>query len=194
MRRLGLLFVFLTLAAPVTALADGSPPPAAVTVCQNEYRQLGPDAFKAKYGATEPYQACLAAYGATTAQPPGAADVCKAEYLQLGPDGFKAKYGATEPYAACLTAHSGTAPAPSTAGGDPPKSVAQMLCKAEGKALGKDSFVAKYGKEALGQCVKAALAKAHALASACAARNAPSKDAFKACVAAAVAGAQPKPR
>ena len=253
MRHLLLAFVLFALAAPVAALADGSPPPAAVSACQAEYQQLGadafkakygpdepfghcyaahsdaqqtaspadeckaeylklgPDAFKAKYGATEPYAACLAAHGASTAPPAppptssDAADQCKAEYLKLGPDAFKAKYGANEPYAACLAAHDGTAPAPAPAasGGDQPKqtsgndaakSVAQLLCKAEGKALGKDAFVAKYGKEALGQCVKATLAKARAVVAACKAKSGTSKDAFKACLAAAAAGPQPKRR
>ena len=214
MRHLLLAFVLFALAVPVAALADGSPSPAAVSACQSEYKQLGPDAFKAKYGATEPYAACLAAHGGTTMPQPappqpagGAADQCKAEYVKLGPDAFKAKYGATEPYAACLAAHGATTPAPTPTpsgndkpkpqGGDAtdaPKNIAQLLCKAQVKALGKDAFLAKYGKEALGQCVQATLGKARALVAACKAKSGGSRDAYKACLAAAVSAAPPKRR
>ena len=207
-RLLFVLFIVFAACAPTAALADGTPPPAAVAACKAEYQQLGADAFKAKYGPEEPFGHCYAAHaGAPEPQPqpspPSAEGQCKAEYVQLGPDAFKAKYGADEPYRACLTAHGATAPAPATTpksgdvgGGvsDAPKYLAQMLCKAEGKSVGKDAFVAKYGKEALGQCVKATLAKARALVASCKSSSGSSKDAFKACLAAALAGAQPKRR
>jgi hypothetical protein len=208
MRHLVLAFALFALAVPAASLADGSPSPAAVSACQAEYQQLGADAFKAKYGATEPFGHCYAAHAGTTSQEPqSAADLCKAEYVKLGPDAFKAKYGANEPYAACLTAHGGTAPTPTPSGDDKdkpkpksgdatdaPKNAAQLLCKAELKAAGKDAFLAKYGKEAVGQCVKATLPKARALVAACKTKSDGSRDAYKACLAAAASVAQPKRR
>lgn len=166
-----LLFVVAALAVPVIALAADTPTPAA-TACQAEYLQIGADAFKAKYGATEPYAACLAAHGqtttthatTTTTPPPppatGPEAACKAEYLQIGADAFKAKYGATETLSACISAHGGTttthtttAESPTT---PPPATGPEAACKAEYVQVGPDAFKAKYGSaEAFGACVKA---------------------------------------
>jgi hypothetical protein len=172
----------------------------AAAACKAEYVKLGPDAFKAKYGATEPFGNCLAAHKQqpTTTPTPSTDDpataACKAEYVKLGPDAFKAKYGATEPFGNCLAAQRQTKPTtapPKPTGDDGSKGLAQALCYAEGKALGKDAFLAKYGKEALGACVKATLAKAREIVASCKASSGSSKDAFKACLAAA---APPKRR
>ena len=301
-RLLSSLFVLFALALPVAAFATDAPSPTVVAACQAEYTQLGADAFKAKYGATEPFGHCYAAHTpavtttttTTTSADDPAAAACKAEYLKLGADAFKAKYGATEPYGNCLRAFGGApkpqpqppssdspavaackaeyqkiggdafkakygandpleacvkAQQPSSAppsndspavaackaeyqkiggdafkakygtdnplaacvkgqqspGGDKPKpsgsngddgaaSVAGAFCSAEGKALGKAVFLAKYGpSEAMGNCVKATLAKAKALVASCKASSGSSKDAFKACIAAGV-GVPPRRR
>jgi hypothetical protein len=256
------LFVLFALALPLAALAADTPSPTAVAACQSEYAQIGADAFKAKYGATEPFGHCYQAhapavttattttttsgddlataackaeyiklgpdafkakYGATEAfgncvkaqttapapptkpttsipdTPAGAA--CKAEYLKLGGDAFKAKYGASDPLGACLKAQTTTTtttttsdkPKPSTSNGvDGAASVAGAFCNAEAKALGKVVFLAEYGpKEATGNCVRTALAKAKSLVASCKASSGSSKDAFKACIAADV---QPRRR
>src|SRR5437763_3611504 len=104
--RLLLAFLFLALALPVAAFATDGPSPTTVAACQAEYAQLGADAFKAKYGATEPFGHCYQAHAATmtttatttttTSGDDPATTACKAEYVKLGPDAFKAKYGATE--------------------------------------------------------------------------------------------------
>src|SRR5579871_6734430 len=166
MRRLLLLLVFAVgLAVPMVALADGAPDPTAV--CKAEYLQLGPDAFRAKYGVVEAFGNCLAQHGATTtttattptttAAPSGddPASLCKAEYLKLGPDAFKAKYG-NEAYGNCLAQHGATTTTTTTAttttatpSGDDPAS----LCKAEYLKLGQDAFKAEYGNEAYGNCL-----------------------------------------
>jgi hypothetical protein len=53
-------------------------------------------------------------------------------------------------------------------------------------------FLGKYGpKEAMGNCVTSALARAKALVASCKAGSSSGKDAFKACVA---AGVQPRRR
>ena len=154
---LAVLVVAAALAVPALALADDAPSPAA-TACTAEYQQLGADAFKAKYGASEPYAACLAAHGGTTTSPStaptGPEAICKAEYLRLGADAFKAKYGATEPYAACLKANGGTTSTPPTTQ-QPPANGAEAACKAEYLRLGADAFKAKYGaSEGIGACVR----------------------------------------
>ncbi len=205
MRRLLLLLVFAVgLAVPMVALADGAPDPTAV--CKAEYLQLGPDAFRAKYGAVEAFGNCLAQHGATTtttattptttAAPSGddQASLCKAEYLKLGPDAFKAEYG-NEAYGNCLAQHGAShvttttvtttpkPPDPSAGAGD----VARLLCTAEGAKLGKDAFTTKYGpKEPFGNCLKTQLPAAQAIVTACKASANDSKDAFKSCVTAAV--------
>lgn len=219
MRRLLLLLVFAVgLAVPMVAFAEGTPTTTTTTttatepgtsaeaICKAEYAELGADAFKAKYGATEAFGTCLAQHGAThvtttttephttTVTPPTGDDpasLCKAEYLRLGPDAFKAKYG-NEAYGNCLAQHGVTTttvtttpkpPEPSAGGGD----VAKLLCTAEGAKLGKDAFTAKYGpKEPFGNCLKAQLPAAQAIVAACKASAKDSKDAFKSCATAAI--------
>jgi hypothetical protein len=209
-----LLFALFALALPLAALATDPPSPSAVAACQSEYAQIGADAFKAKYGAIEPFGHCYQEHApAVTATTPTtttttsgddpAAAACKAEYIKLGPDAFKATYGATEAFGNCVTAHTAAPPPTTTNKSDTPKpptsngdggaaSVASAFCSAEAKALGKVVFLVKYGpKEATGNCVKAALAKAKSLVASCKASSGSSKDAFKACVA---AGVQPRRR
>ena len=193
---LALLVVTAALTVPALALADGAPSPAA-TACTAEYQQLGADAFKAKYGATEPYGACLKANGGststspTTQQPPahGAAAACKAEYVRLGADAFKAKYGATEGFGACVRLHQGTTQNSTDKGnklGDAVTTVARALCAAEGQSLGKDAFQAKWGTGTAGleACVKAARSRAQSILAAC--KSSTTGDAFKQCVTAAL--------
>src|SRR3954466_6080246 len=107
------LFALFALALPLAALATDPPSPSAVAACQSEYAQIGADAFKAKYGATEPFGHCYQEHApavtattttTTTGDDPAAA-ACKAEYIKLGPDAFKAKYGATEAFGNCVTTH-----------------------------------------------------------------------------------------
>ena len=109
---------------------------------------------------------------------------CKAEHLKIGSDAFKAKYGATE---TLVKAHTFTV---KPSGDDGAPSVAGAFCNTEAKSLGTAVFVAKYGpQEAMGSCVKAALAKAKALVASCTAGKGSSKDAFRSCIA---AGVQPR--
>jgi len=205
------LFVLFALALPLAALAADTPSPAAVAACQAEYAQIGADAFQAKYGATEPFGHCYQEHAptvttttttTTTSGDDPATAACRAEYIKLGPDAFKAKYGATEAFGACVkvqsdshttTTSTSDKPTPSTSNGDGgAASVASAFCNAEAKALGKVVFIAKYGpKEAMGNCVRAALAKAKSLVASCKASSGSSKDAFKACIA---AGVQPRRR
>jgi hypothetical protein len=201
-----LLIVTAALAVPALALADDAPAPAA-TACTAEYVQLGADAFKAKYGATEPYAACLKAHGITstpptTQKPPanGPEAACKAEYMQLGADAFKAKYGATDGIGACVKLHQGATQNStdksktdkSTKAGGTVSTIAQALCTAEGQSLGKDAFQAKYGagKAGLAACVKAAQAKAQSIFVACKSGASTNGDAFKQCVNAALKSAR----
>jgi hypothetical protein len=131
---------------------------------------------------------------ATDAPPPAVVTACQAEAAQLGKDAFVAKYGPTEPFGHCYAAHTTTpvttttttAPTPpKPAVGDAPKNLSQALCYAEAKANGTAAFAVKYGKEAFGQCVKATLAKAQQLVASCQASSGSSKDAYRACLAAA---------
>jgi len=170
-RLLPLLFLVVVVAAPLAAVAiaaDGqSPSQATVAACQAEYKQLGADAFTAKYGPSEPWGHCYAANAgattsATTTKDSTAPDnspeaQCKAEYVALGPDAFKAKYGATETYGKCVAAHGGKpAPTPPTTTTTPaPDNSPEGQCKAEYAAIGPDAFKAKYGAEPLAACVKA---------------------------------------
>jgi hypothetical protein len=246
------LVLLIAFALPVAAFATDAPSPTTVAACQAEYAQLGADAFKAKYGATEPFGHCYQAHAptvttttttiTTTSGDDPATAACKAEYIKLGPDAFKAKYGTTEAFGNCVKAQTTTKPggdsdspavaackaeylklggdafkakygandpleacvkAQTPSSGDKPKSsdskgddgaasVASAFCTAEARALGKVVFLGKYGpKEAMGNCVKAALARAKALVASCKASSGSSKDAFKACVA---AGVQPRRR
>jgi hypothetical protein len=195
---LALLFV-------VPALADDAP---SVAACKAEYQQLGQAGFAAKYGAGEAgYKACVQAHGGTVPTPPptngdsGPVAACKAEYQQLGPAGFAAKYGAGDAGGrACVQAHGGTPPPPPTQGGGDHKPkpspdtanaatyVAQALCAAEAKSLGKDGFQSKYGtgKDGLSACVHAQAPRAQSILAACKASAGSSADAFKQCVYAAV--------
>jgi hypothetical protein len=178
-----------------TTTTSGDDPASAA--CKAEYLKLGAEAFKAKYGASEAYGNCLKAFGAPKTQPkPADSDsptvaACKAEYLKIGGDAFMAKYGTTETLGNCVKAQA--PPKSSGSNGDGgAASVASAFCSAEGKALGTTVFVAKYGpKEAMGNCVRAALAKAKALVASCKASSGSSKDAFKGCIA---AGVQPRRR
>jgi len=186
-------------AVTTTTTTSGDDP--AATACKAEYLKLGADAFKAKYGATEAYGNCLNAFSApkTAPKPPAtssdspAVAACKAEYLKIGGTAFMAKYGSTETLGNCVKAQAPAPPKSSGSNGeDGAASVAAAFCSAEGKALGKVLFVAKYGpKEATGNCVKAALAKAKALVASCKSSSGSSKDAFKACIA---AGVEPRRR
>jgi hypothetical protein len=188
--RIALAVVVLLLLVPAAALASDAPSPAAVSACQAEAAQLGKDAFVAKYGPTEPYGHCYAAHAESTAPPapaptdPGAA--CAAESVQLGADA---------PYRACVVAHGGVVERPQPQHVEGVASVASALCGAWAKSLGRDAFVATFGpKEAMGACVKKALAKAKALVASCRASSAASKDAFTACIAAGVRAPAPKRR
>jgi len=183
MRPLVISFVLAAaFALPLAALSTDAPPPAVVSACQAEAAQLGKDAFVAKYGPTEPFGHCFAAHTAaatstttttttttTTADDPAAA-ACKAEYLKLGADAFKAKYGATEAYGNCLAAQR-KPPAPATS--DAAKELAKALC-----AKAKDTR---------DQCLNALLAKARQIVASCKSSSGSSRDAFKACLAAALA-------
>jgi hypothetical protein len=144
---------------PTTTTPSATGPAAA---CEAEYKQLGADAFKAKYGADNASLACLKAHGGTPPPPPttttpsttGPEALCKAEYLQLGADAFKAKYGADNASLACIRAHGGTPPAPVTT--TPSTNGPEAACKAEYAQIGAAAFQAKYGaNEPLGACVKA---------------------------------------
>ena len=166
------LVLAAALALPLAALANDAPPPSVVSACQAEAAQLGKDAFLAKYGPTEPFGHCFAAHTPTTTtttpdDPASAA--CKAEYLKLGADAFKAKYGATEAYGNCLAAQKKPAPTPVEGS----KDLAQALC-----AQSKDGHA---------QCAKAALERARQIVATCKASSGSSKDAFKACLASALA-------
>jgi hypothetical protein len=168
--------------------------------CKDEYLKLGADAFKSKYGATEAFGACLTAHVAPREQEQPddpAAAACKAEYAKLGADAFRAKYGATEPFGNCLNGEvkPKQPEKPQPKGDEGTASAASAMCIAALKSLGKDAFVAKYGpKEAMGACVKKALAKAKALVASCRASSGSSKDAFKACIAPGVGAPAPKQR
>lgn len=189
-----------------TTTAPSTQPPAPsgpLAACIAEYKQIGADAFKAKYGATEPYGNCLKAQGgtpppgppttATTPSTNGPEAACKAEYVQLGADAFKAKYGSTSASLACIKAHGGTT---QNSGDKQPKTadtkaraatyLAQALCSAEGQSLGRDAFQAKYGKgkDGLAACVSAAQTKAQSILNAC--KSTTSGDAFKQCVQASL--------
>ncbi len=184
---------------PTTTTPSSNEPEAA---CKAEYARIGADAFKAKYGSTETYGACIKAHGGTTTTPPattppaanGPETACKAEYAQLGADAFKTKYG-NEPFGACVKAHAGTA----QHSGDKPKtdstahataSIALALCSAEAQSLGRDAFQAKYGKgkDGLAACVRAAQGKAQSILTAC--KSSTGGDAFKQCVLAALKSAR----
>jgi hypothetical protein len=204
------LFVLFALALPIAAFATDVPSPTAVAACQAEYALVGADAFKAKYGATEPFGHCYAAPASaaattrtTNSEDDPAAAACKAEHIKLGPDAFRAKYGVSEAYGNCLKAQTTNSPPATATNPDKPKphasngddgaaSVASAFCNAQAKTLGKVVFLATYGpKEATGNCVRSALAKAKALVASCKLSSGSSKDAFKACIG---AGVQPRRR
>ena len=176
---------------PPTTTTTPAPDNSPEGQCKAEYAAIGPDAFKAKYGATETYGNCVAAHGGKPASTPPATTTtpkpdngpeaqCKAEYAAIGPDAFKAKYGA-EPLAACVKAHTPSSPAVSEA---------QALCLAEKQKLGNDAFTAKYGpKEPFGNCVKAQTPKATTLVLACKASSGKKKAAYKTCLTASTTNA-----
>jgi hypothetical protein len=130
-----------------------------------------------------------------SSEPPAnpAVAACKAEYQQLGATGFAAKYGQSDAgLKACVVAHGGTPPPPNGTeppkAGDPTRSVAQALCAAEARSLGKDGFQAQYGsgKDGLAACAKAQAAKAQSILAACKATAGSSESALKQCVLAAL--------
>ena len=206
MRRVLPLLVFLAiLAMPVAATAADAPSPSVVAACQSEYAQLGKDAFAAKYGTTEPFGHCYAQHSTVSQPAPPAPSpdtpavaACKAEYLANGAAAFIAKYGATETLGNCVKAQSTPAPTPPSSDNpghttptptvEKPKELstndaAAGVCQSLAKSLGKDAFSARFGpKEAMGNCLRAALGAAKA----CKASSGSSKDAFRACIAAAV--------
>jgi hypothetical protein len=173
----------VTQPAPVTAPSQDTP---AVAACKAEYLSLGSAAFIAKYGATETLGNCVKAQSTPTPAPVStdspAVAACKAEYLAVGSAAFTAKYGVTETLGNCVKAH--TTPTPPV---EKPKELsandaAAGVCQSLVKSLGKDAFSARFGpKEAMGSCLKTALAAAKA----CKASSGSSRDAFRACIAAA---------
>jgi hypothetical protein len=176
----------------------------AVAACKGEYVQLGPAAFAAKYGTPETFGNCVKAHTSTSTStqpatlppPPPPTDnpavaACKAESVKLGADAFAAKYGGTEALGRCVRLHTTQKPEqPAT--GDLATSVAVTFCQSLAKTLGKAAFLAKYGPtEALGRCVKSSLASAKSLVASCTVSSGAGKDAFRACLAAAL---RPQPR
>src|SRR3954470_19221964 len=184
--------------APKTQPKPAESDSPAVAACKAEYLKIGADAFMAKYGKTETLGNCVKAQApakSSDSDSPAVA-ACKAEYLKIGADAFMAKYGKTETLGNCVKAQAPKAPAPPKSSGsngdDGAASVASAYCSAQGKALGTAVFLPKYGpKEAMGNCVKAALAKAKALVASCKASSGSSKEAFKGCIA---PGVQPRRR
>ena len=146
----------------------------AARLCELEYKQSGADSFAAKYGAGDAAKrACLLA---KAAQAQAIVAQCKQDETCVK----KALGGAGDvksPAKPKVKPHA-----------DGSTSVAAALCVAEGKALGKDAFQAKYGgnDRGIATCVKAALAKANSIVAACKVSSAASKDAFRQCVAEAL--------
>ena len=146
----------------------------AARLCELEYKQSGADSFAAKYGAGDAAKrACLLA---KAAQAQAIVAQCKQDETCVK----KALGGAGDvksPAKPKVKPHA-----------DGSTSVAAALCVAEGKALGKDAFQAKYGgnDRGIATCVKAALAKASSIVAACKVSTAASKDAFRQCVAEAL--------
>lgn len=103
--------------------------------------------------------------------PPAAVAACQAEAKALGTDAFVAKYGPTEPWGHCFAAHATAATTTTTTtttstttttgdGHRSPTAAAVLACQAVAKSLGRTAFAAKFGgHEAMGNCVRAALAK-----------------------------------
>ena len=157
MKRLCLLLTGLALVVPAGALAQG-PPPArggpspiaaravAGALCVAELKQLGRDAFEAKYPSAG---ACLDAHADQAAQ---LLDKCKTAADPRG----------------CLRdalGVSGAPPAPARPEGPRgrglrpcPSLVAGALCRAELKSTGVEAFKAKY--KTRGACLRANAAKA----------------------------------
>jgi hypothetical protein len=170
----------------VSQPAPPAPDTPAVAACKAEYLANGAAAFIAKYGATETLGNCVKAQSTPAPTPPSsdspAVAACKAEYLAVGSAAFTAKYGVTETLGNCVKAH--TTPTPPV---EKPKELsandaAAGVCQSLVKSLGKDAFSARFGpKEAMGSCLKTALAAAKA----CKASSGSSRDAFRACIAAA---------
>lgn len=156
MKRLCLLLTGLALVVPAVALAQGSPPaqggpsPGAAravagALCVAELKQLGQDAFKAKYPSAV---ACLDAHADEAAQ---LLDKCKAAADPRG----------------CLREAlgvSGAPPAPARPEGPRGRGlpllplVAGALCRAELKSTGVEAFKAKY--KTRGACLRANAARA----------------------------------
>jgi hypothetical protein len=152
MKRLCLLLAGLALVVPAVALAEGPPPShggsfaaraVEAALCVAELKQLGQDAFKAKYATGV---ACLDAHADQAAQ---ILDKCKA----------------AEDPRACLREALGVSGAPpARPQGSPARTlplvtaVAAALCGAEAKSIGVEAFKAKY--KARGACLRANAAKA----------------------------------
>jgi len=161
MKRLCLLLAGLALVVPAGALAKGpppshggssssrgGPPPVAAraveaALCVAELKQLGQDAFKAKYPTGV---ACLDAHADQAAQ---ILDKCKA---------------ADDPHACLREALGVSGEPPARPQGSPARTlplvtaVAAALCLAEAKSIGVEAFKAKY--KARGACLRANAAKA----------------------------------
>ncbi len=156
MKRLCLLLTGLALVVPAGALGQGpppspgGPPPIAAravagALCVAELKQLGKDAFKAKYPSAV---ACLDAHADQAAQ---LLDKCKA---------------AADPRACLREALgvSGAPPAPARPEGPRGRMlplvplVAGALCRAELKSIGAEAFKAKYTTRRA--CLRANAAKA----------------------------------
>jgi hypothetical protein len=151
-KRLCLSLAVLSLALPAAAVAQGPPSPGgsaplaravAAALCAGELRELGHDAFRAKYPSRV---ACLDAQAGRAAQI--LAD-CKA---------------AGDPRAClrkALGVHGEAPLGPGGRGRPLVRLVAAGLCRAEAKSLGREAFRAKYAKP--GACLRAKATQAAAL-------------------------------
>jgi hypothetical protein len=146
----------------------------ASALCQAELKQSGADAFAAKYGSGDAGK--HACQQAQAAQAQAILSRCASSDTKALEACIKQALG--------IPAGGGDNP---SGGDDAAARVAQALCYAEAKALGKDAFQAKYGtgKDGLVGCVHAAAAKAQSIVAACKAAGT-GGEAFKQCVLAAL--------
>jgi hypothetical protein len=152
-KRLWLFLAVLLLVVPATSLAKGPPPShggarpsaaraVAAVLCLTELKQLGHDAFKAKYASNA---ACLDAHADQSAQ---ILETCRT---------------ADDP-AGCLRQAFGEPVAPARPGGlrgrtlPLTRMVAAVLCGEELKSDGREAFAAKYGTR--GSCLRAKASQA----------------------------------
>jgi hypothetical protein len=120
----------------------------------------------------------LAAF-ATDAPSPTVVSACQAEAAQLGKDAFSAKYGPTEPFGHCYAAHAATTT--TTVPGEP-TSQKQPLPNAEDAARTVAYALCSAGRKPVARCIGAA----RQIVATCRASSGTSRDAFKACVLAAL--------